>query len=185
MPNNRKIFYDILKQINPHNSTGPWKVPVWTIIDGEQILVPHLAFLLNECIKDCLFPSMLKKAEITQTFKKNDILDPINYRFFSITTPFSKILEKCLRKQIPAYAESRGILPLLQFGFRSKVSAQDAISYINETIQHEVEFGNIVHAVLLDLSKAFELFSHQIRLKKLQPFHFLPSAIQIVERFCL
>ena len=110
-------------------------------------------------------------------------MDPLNYRPISITTPFSKILEKCLHKQITAYAESRGILTPLQFGFRSKVSAQDAILYFIETIQHEIEIGNIVHAVLLDLSKAFDSLSHQILLKKLESLHFSPSATQIVESF--
>ena len=32
-------------------------------------------------------------------------------------------------------------------GFRSKISAQDAILFI-ETIQHEIEIGNIVYAVV-------------------------------------
>ena len=132
-----------------------------------------------------MLPSMLKRAEITPIFKKDDILDPINYRANSSTTPFSKILEKCLHKQITAYAESRGLLTLLQFGFRSEVSAQDSILYFIETTQHEIEIENIIPAVLLDLSKALDSISHQILLKKLQSLHFLPSAIQIVEMFCL
>ena len=87
-------------------------------------------------------------------------MDPLNYRPISITTPFSEILEKCLHKQLTAYAENRGKLTPLQFGFRSKVSAQDVILYFIETIQYEIETGNIVHAVLLDLSKAFDSLSH-------------------------
>ena len=110
-------------------------------------------------------------------------MDSLNYRPISITTPFSKILEKCLHKQPTAYAESRGILTPLQFGFRSKVSAQDAILYFIETIQHEIEIRNIVHAVLLDLFKAFDSLSHQVLLKKLESLHFSPSATKIVESF--
>ena len=87
---------------------------------------------------------MLKRAVITPIFTKDDFLDPINYRPISITTPFSKILDKCLHKQITAYAENRGMLTPLQFGFRSKVSAQDVILSFIETIQHEIEIGNIV-----------------------------------------
>ena len=52
--------YDISKQINPHKPTGPCKVTAWEIIDCQQILVSHLTFVLNQCIKDCVFPSMLK-----------------------------------------------------------------------------------------------------------------------------
>ena len=110
-------------------------------------------------------------------------MDPLSYRPISINTPFSKLLEKCLHKQITAYAESRGIHTLLQFGFRSKFSAQDAILYFIEKIQSEIEIGNIVHAVLLDLSKALDSLSHQILLKKLESLHFSPSATQIVESF--
>ena len=55
-----------------------------------------------------------------------------------------------------AYAENRGILTPQQFGFQSKISAQDAILYFNETIQHEIEIGNIVDAVQRDLSKTFD-----------------------------
>ena len=126
---------------------------------------------------------MLKRAVITPIFKKDDIFDPLNYRPISITTPFSKSLEKCQYKQITAHPESRGILTPLQFGFRSKDSAQDAILYFIETIQHEIEIRNIVNAVLLDLSKAFDSLSHQILLKKLQSLQFSPSATQIVESF--
>ena len=60
---------------------------------------------------------------------------------------------------------------------------QDAILYFIETIQYEIEFGNIVHAVLLDLSKATDSLPQQIVPKKLQSLHFSPSAIQIVENF--
>ena len=102
---------------------------------------------------------MLKRAVITPIFKKDDILDPIKCRPISITTPFSKIFEKCLHKQISAYAENCGILTPLQFGFRSKVSARNAILYFIETVQYEIEIGNIICADLLDLTKAFDSLS--------------------------
>ena len=85
--------YDILKQINPHKPTGPSKVPPLAILDGLRILVPHLTFVLNECTNVCVFPAMLKSAVITPIFKKADILDPLNYRFISITTTFLKALK--------------------------------------------------------------------------------------------
>ena len=75
------------------------------------------------------------------------------------------------------------MLTPLQFGFRSQVAAQDAILNFIETIPYEIEIGNIVHAVLVYISKAFDSLSHQIFPRKLQSLHFSPSAIQHVESF--
>ena len=58
-----------------------------------------------------------------------------------------------------------------------------ACFYFIETIQHEIEIGKIIHAVLFDLSKAFDSLSHPVLLKKLQSLHCLPSAMKIVESF--
>ena len=70
-----KNCYDFPQQKNRHKATRPCKVPTSAILDGQQFLVPHLTFVLNECIRDCVFPSMLKRAEITPIFKKDVILD--------------------------------------------------------------------------------------------------------------
>ena len=53
-PIREKDWSDILTQINPHKPTC--KVPPWAIVYGQQLLVPHLKLVLNECTKDCMFP---------------------------------------------------------------------------------------------------------------------------------
>ena len=100
-----------------------------------------------------------------------------------MTTSFSKFLERTIHRQITMYVEINRILTPFQFGFRSGVSSQDAILYFIETLlRHGIEIGNLVHAVLLDLSKAFDS-SHEILLKKLKSLNFSHSAIQCIERF--
>ena len=102
-----KYCYDIINELKPNKPTGPCKVPAWAIINGKQILTSHLTFISNECINEIVFPTMLKRATITPIFKKDDILDPKNYRPLLITTTFSKILEKCIHRQITAYIEEK------------------------------------------------------------------------------
>ena len=112
--------YNIINELKPNKPTGPCKVPAWAIMDGKQILTSHLTFILKVCNNKSVFPTMLKRATITPIFKKDDFLDPKNYRPISITTTFFKILEKCIQRQITAYIEEKHPLALLQFDFRKK-----------------------------------------------------------------
>ena len=102
-----KDCYDIINELKPNKPTGPCKVPAWAIIDGKQILTSHLSFILNECFNESVFPTILKRVTKTPIVKKDDILDPTNYRPISITTTLSKILEKCIHMQITAYTEKK------------------------------------------------------------------------------
>ena len=138
---------------------------------------------MNECNNESVFPTMLKRANITPIFKKDDILDPKNYRSISITTTFSKILEKCIHRQITAYIEEKNLLAPLELGFRKKVSIEDAVLFFTESVQQEIQDGKIVHAVLLDLSKAFDSLSHEILLSKLKSLGFSSSANSFIKSF--
>ena len=90
-------------------------------------IVPHLTMVINEYIKEQNFPSILKKGLITPLFKEDDPLNPLNYRPITITSSLSKTFEKPLHKQINQYLSSDKHLSPLQFGFREKISTQDAL----------------------------------------------------------
>ena len=123
-------------------------------------IVPHLTQVINACITEQSFPTMLKKGIITPLFKKDNPLDPKNYRPITITSSTSKIFEKILHAQINQYLSSKKLLSPLQFGFREKISTQDALIYFTETIRKHVDKNDSVYSVCLDLSKAFDSVSH-------------------------
>ena len=90
-PISEKQCFDIFREIKSNNPTGPSLIPPWAFIDVKDIIVPHLTFIFNECIKQSCFPSELKRALVTSVFKKGDVLDATNYRPISITNTLSKI----------------------------------------------------------------------------------------------
>ena len=147
--------------------TGPCTVPAWAIKDGKAIIVPHLTYVINECIKSNVFPDELKKANITPVFKKDDPLEATNYRPISVTNAFSKIFERVLHSQIYDYLFKNDVMNPLQFGFRKGFSTHDALLYLTESIRYEIDKNKIVHYALLDLSKAFDSICHQKLLSKL------------------
>ena len=83
-----------------------------------------------------------------------------NYRPISILPVLSKILERIVYKQLLSHLENNGLLSSFQLGFRFKRSTELAVTYFTDIIRKEVDNGNILGAVFIDLSKAFDTVSH-------------------------
>ena len=157
-----------IRELNSNKPQGPCTVPAWAI---------------KECLKSSVFPDQLKIANVTPIFKKDDPLDVINYRRISITNSFSKLFEKILHEQISNYLSKHSIMNPNQFGFRKNFSTNDALLLLTESIRKQIDDKKIVHAALLDLSKAFDSISHNKLLEKLYSIGFSQTALDLVESF--
>ena len=182
-PISEKQCFDIFREIDPKKPMGPCALPPWVFIDTKDLIVPHLTFIFNECIKQSCFPTELKRAFVTPIYKKGDALDPTNYRQISITNTLSKVFEKILHQQITNYLDNKRKMSQNQFGFGKKFSTQDALLFFTETLRKESDSQNIVHAVFLDLSKAFDSISHKLLMKKLSTLNFSESALKLMGDF--
>ena len=172
-----------IRELSSNKPLGPCTVPAWAIKDGMFIIAPHLTYVFNECLKNSVFPDQLKLANVTPIFKKDDPLDVINYRPISITNSFSKLFEKILHEQISNYLSKHSIMNPNQFGFRKNFSTNDALLLLTESIRKQIDDKKIVHAALLDLSKAFDSISHNKLLEKLYSIGFSQTALDLVESF--
>ena len=93
-------------------------------------------------------------------FKSGSMVELDNYRPISILPVLSKILKRIVYKQLLSHLENNGFLSSFQFGFRSKRSTELAVTYFTDIVRKEVDNGNILGAVFIDLSKAFDTVSH-------------------------
>ena len=182
-PISEKQCFDIFLEIDPKKPTGPCALPPWVFIDTKDLIVPHLTFIFNECIKQSCFPTELKRAFVTPIYKEGDALDPTNYRPISITNTLSKVFEKILHQLITNYLDNTRKMSQNQFGFRKKFSTQDALLFFTETLRKKIDSQKIVHAVFLDLSKAFDSISHNLLMKKLSALNFSESALKLMGDF--
>ena len=110
-------------------------------------------------------------------------MDAKNYRPISITFAFSKIFEKILHAQITEHLDKFQIMTPFQFGFRKNISTQDALVYVTESIQNQIDSKKIVHAALLDLSKAFDSISHEVLIEKMLSLGFPNGANALIASF--
>ena len=62
---------------------------------------------MNECINNSTFPEILKTADVTPIFKKNDPEEPDNYRPISITPCISKFIEFLIEEQLTEYLQKK------------------------------------------------------------------------------
>jgi len=75
------------------------------------------------------YPERLKLSLINPFYKSGDKSSPTNYRIISLLPVFSKIFKKILYKRLFDHLNNNVILNEQQYGFRSKVSTENA-SYI-------------------------------------------------------
>ena len=73
-------------------------------------VVPAITHILNLSINEKKFPTTWKKSKIIPLHKKDDPLDPKNYRPVAIVPIISKILERAIFNQIGSYLDSNNLL---------------------------------------------------------------------------
>ncbi len=122
---------------------------------------------------------MWKKANIVAIWKgKGSKEDPSNFRPISILPIIARIFERLIAAQLYRHCDNCDIIPVQQFGFRSKSSCEIALLKATDSWMTQVDAGMYVGALLIDLSKAFDSVPHQRLLNELASVGCDSKAIQ-------
>ena len=116
-------------------------------------------------IVELLGPTCNKNLPIP-IFKKDSLLLCENYRPISLLPIFSKIFEKVIYERMYDFAEQNKLIYEQQFGFRARHSTNHALISTTESIKSQIDQGNYVRGVFIDLQKAFDMLNHDILCKK-------------------
>ena len=162
-----KVF-KYLNNLSAHKATGLDGIPSRFVKDGASIIANPLAHVINLSLVQGVVPEDLKSARVVPLFKKNDKTSVGNYRPVSILSIVSKIFEKVVYDQIELYFKEKKLLYEFQSGFRSGFSTDTCLIHLTDFIRHEMDKGNIVGMILLDLQKAFDTVDHSILHTKLK-----------------
>ena len=164
-----EVFHQ-LKSLNPAKSTKSDSPPIKYIKLAASVIASPLTNLFNRCIETGTYLDAFKTVEVIPVYKSGDKFTCSNFRPISLISPFSKIFEKCIYKQLYHCFTSRDILYKHQHGFRENHSTDLAVSQMGDSIIENLENRNTTCAIFLDLAKAFDTVNHQILLSKLYAY---------------
>ena len=128
-----------------------------------------LAYVINMSITSGEVPTLWKQAIVSPIHNSGD-KKPENFRPISILPTFSKILEKAVRSQLSDFLENNNLLTDRQFGYRKNRSTKIASALLFDDIRSSIDKGELVGAIYIDLTKAFDTVGHAILLQKLREY---------------
>ena len=181
-PNQNTFFFSpispeeiiaIVKDIDPHKSTGPFSIPYRIL----HLLLNDIAIILSDIfnlsIRTGKFISRLKTAKVIPLYKmKGSEQELSNFRPIALLSNLDKIFEKLTHKRFSQFLERNKIIFDRQFGFQRNHSTNDNLICLTEAIREKLDQSEFSCGVFLDLQKAFDNVDHNILLKKLEHYGF-------------
>jgi hypothetical protein len=158
----------IIGNLKNSKSTGMDNLDTYIIKLVAADILPAITHIVNLSISEATFPSAWKRAKVVPLLKKDDPLNPKNYRPVALLPILSKILERAIFSQLVNYLDSNAILHPNHRGSRKGHSTATALIQMYDTWVKAVDEGDMAGVMMVDLSAAFDMVDHAILLDKLK-----------------
>ena len=136
----------------------------------HEPLLDILDYVINESLKQGVFPTIMKISEVVPLYKAGDCELVTNYRPISLLMMISKILEKIVYGRVYSFLHKSNQIYEGQFGFHSKHSCEHAIGQLVGHVIKNLEHKKNTISVFLELSKVFDTLEHTIVLSKMEKY---------------
>ena len=154
------------KKTSCHLDPAPTKF----ILQFLDILLPIIVLIINRSLELGCVPDCFKEAIVKPLLKKAT-LDPSNcknYRPVSNLPYVSKLLERVIAEQLLDHLNENSYLDKFQSAYRPGFSCETALLKVVNDSLIDINTGNLVLLVLLDLSAAFDTINHEFLLNRLK-----------------
>ena len=132
---------EVLDVINvlQNKSSRPYSIPFKLLMLIPDLLIIHLAHIINMSFNTGVYPDLLKIVKVIPIHKGGSTQEVNNFRSISLLSIFDKIMEKIMQKimhkKLYHFLEENNILFKKQFGFRKNNSTVYALIEITEKIK--------------------------------------------------
>ena len=144
-------------------------LPTWLLKENIDIFLPMLTRIINLSLALGDMPDDLKHAVIRPLLKKlgQELIEK-NYRPVSNLAFLSKLIERAVAQQLISHLHRNKLMDIYQSAYRQYHSTETALLRLQNDVLAELDEGNCVMLVMLDMSAAFDTIDHEILLCRLQ-----------------
>lgn len=179
---NEAYILKVIKGLKKGKATLFKHIPGKILIENADILCNKMSELINTHLLEIhTFPDTEKLADVNPVHKKDERINPENYRPISVLTSTSKVFERVLHDQINS--KMKGILSSKLCGYRKGFGSQHALISMIEQWRKCLDKRGYAGGVLMDLSKAFDCMNHELLLAKLFAYGFKKDSIKIIHSY--
>ena len=183
MPVSPDQVYETLSSLKNTNAYGLDMIDTYAIKLVKDEILPAVTHIVNLSITTQKFPVEWKKSKVIPLHKKDDVLDPKNYRPVAIVPVLSKILEKLVFSQILGFMDQNNLINPNHHAYRPGHNTTSAMISMYDTWISMIEAGQLGGICMLDMSAAFDVVDHQILLKKLALYGFDEDSLNWIQNY--
>jgi len=156
-----------IKNLKNNKACGPDGLCNEVIKYSQHVMMPLLAKLFNNILVSGIYPESWAKGHIKKLYKKDDPLEPNNYRGITITSVIGKLLNSIMNNRITSFLEKQRKLNKEQISFKEGHRTADHLFVIKTLIRKYKKEHKSIYACFVDFKKAFDSISIPCLLYKL------------------
>ena len=99
MANSEEDVKDCLHNLKINKACGPDIISPRLLKEGAMVLARPFSVIFNRSLQQGYFPSDLKIANVSPTYKKDEKSLLSNYRSIALLCSPGKVMERCVHKQ--------------------------------------------------------------------------------------
>lgn len=150
-----KYVKRVIMKLKNVSSTGLDGIPVIVYKKFRRSLTPAIARIINECIKQGIYPERLKSGTVVPIPKKGCLTDVANWRPIVLLPVLSKILEGVMTKQLRHYLEAHGLIHHSQHAYRESRGCLSCWADLDTAVSHARDQGKAIGLLQTDMTSAF------------------------------
>ena len=142
--------------LSSKKATKNGDIPAKILKESVDIYIKEIAFIINDCIENGIFPDDLKLADVSPIFKKED-------SFKKDRLVYCHTCQKSLKGSFINYNFMATKFSPYSCGFRKNHNAQYSLLKMIETWKKHLDKREKL-GLMMDLSKAFDAINHSLLL---------------------